>query len=349
MSEGFGARLRRRREEQTITLATIAARTKIKQSLLEGLERDDVSHWPTGIFRRAFIRSYAHAINLDPDDVVREFVENFPEPVEEDTAAAIVAAADAARATAPTNRFRSLINSAVESFARRQRTADVSPAPREVVLVPNHAEEPVAAKPVAPDPYLPRGLSQMEKALDLISAAGRSHVPEPELDFVALAQLCSEFARVDNPSDVRPLLRQAGMIVNAIGVVVWVWDPGLEELRPALAAGYSDAVLAQLPAIRKDADNVTAVAFRSGQPCSIDGNDQVSALVVPLLVPSGCGGVLSFELRGASPSQPVRAAATIVAAQVSQLIGGAQPAGVEMPAGSAPVRDWRADRQSASA
>ena len=62
LPESFGARLRQRRERQHIALSTIAEQTKIKLSLLEALERDDVSHWPSGIFRRAFIRAYAHAI-----------------------------------------------------------------------------------------------------------------------------------------------------------------------------------------------------------------------------------------------------------------------------------------------
>ena len=53
MLESFGARLRRRRDEHGIALVTIAEQTKIKVSLLEALERDDVSHWPSGIFRRA--------------------------------------------------------------------------------------------------------------------------------------------------------------------------------------------------------------------------------------------------------------------------------------------------------
>ena len=82
MPEGFGARLRQRRERQQIDLAAIAEQTKIKLSLLEGLERDDVSRWPTGIFRRAFVRAYAHAIALEPDVVVREFLELYPDPVE---------------------------------------------------------------------------------------------------------------------------------------------------------------------------------------------------------------------------------------------------------------------------
>ena len=82
MPESFGARLRQRREKQKIALTTIAEQTKIKLSLLEALERDDLSRWPEGIFRRAFVRAYAHAIGLEPDVVVREFLDFHPDPVE---------------------------------------------------------------------------------------------------------------------------------------------------------------------------------------------------------------------------------------------------------------------------
>src|SRR4051812_31552351 len=75
----FGPRLRQERERRQISLTSIAANTKISKSLLEGLERDDVSRWPSGIFRRSFIRSYAAAIGLDPDDVMKEFAERFPD------------------------------------------------------------------------------------------------------------------------------------------------------------------------------------------------------------------------------------------------------------------------------
>src|SRR5262245_36907308 len=93
MPESFGARLRQQRERQMITLTSIAEDTKIGLSLLERLERDDLSHWPAGIFRRAFIRAYAQAIGLEPDAVVREFTERFPDPIEDVTLPAIVAAA----------------------------------------------------------------------------------------------------------------------------------------------------------------------------------------------------------------------------------------------------------------
>lgn len=82
IEESFGSRLRRERERRQIALSSIAANTKISVALFEALERDDVSRWPSGIFRRAFIRAYAEAIGLDADVLTREFLERFPDPAE---------------------------------------------------------------------------------------------------------------------------------------------------------------------------------------------------------------------------------------------------------------------------
>ena len=79
--DSFGRRLRSERERRRISLEAIAANTKISIGLLKGLERDDVSRWPSGIFRRSFIRSYAVAIGLDADETVHEFLERFPDPM----------------------------------------------------------------------------------------------------------------------------------------------------------------------------------------------------------------------------------------------------------------------------
>lgn len=76
---GFGRRLRMERERRRITLASVAENTKISLSLLKGLERDDISRWPSGIFRRSFIRAYAQAVGLDTDAIAREFFERYPE------------------------------------------------------------------------------------------------------------------------------------------------------------------------------------------------------------------------------------------------------------------------------
>ena len=77
--DDLGAWLRRERERAGVTLDTIATRTKVARTLLEALERNDVSRWPGGIFRRAFVRGYANQVGLDPDYVVALFVRAFPE------------------------------------------------------------------------------------------------------------------------------------------------------------------------------------------------------------------------------------------------------------------------------
>jgi hypothetical protein len=77
--EDLGAWLRRERERSGVSLDTISTRTKVARSLLEALERNDVSRWPNGIFRRAFVRGYAHQVGLDPDYVEALFRRAFPE------------------------------------------------------------------------------------------------------------------------------------------------------------------------------------------------------------------------------------------------------------------------------
>ena len=74
----FGPRLRRERERREITLDTIATVTRVGTDLWEGLERNDFSRWPSGIFARAFVRDYAKAVGLDADEVVDEFCRLFP-------------------------------------------------------------------------------------------------------------------------------------------------------------------------------------------------------------------------------------------------------------------------------
>jgi hypothetical protein len=78
--DAFGPRLRREREGRGITLESIAQSTKISIGLLAALERNDVSRWPAGIFRRAFLREYAAAIGLSSESTLSEFLRLFPEP-----------------------------------------------------------------------------------------------------------------------------------------------------------------------------------------------------------------------------------------------------------------------------
>ena len=74
----FGSRLRAARKARGVSLSDIAESTKISTVVLEALEANDVAALPGGIFTRSFVRSYAEAVGLDPEEAVREFLEAFP-------------------------------------------------------------------------------------------------------------------------------------------------------------------------------------------------------------------------------------------------------------------------------
>jgi hypothetical protein len=104
-------------------VAEIAAQTKIKASLLEGLERDDISQWPAGIFRRAYVRAYALAIGFDADAAVREFLSLYPDAVEPIESPA-----------PPPTRLRSLVDSALGTFRRRTAPPSMPSSPPSPVV-----------------------------------------------------------------------------------------------------------------------------------------------------------------------------------------------------------------------
>ncbi len=272
MGERFGARMRQRREAQGISLDTIACETKIKASLLEALEFDDLSQWPGGIFRRAFVRVYAHAIGLDPDATLGEFLAAFPSESETVNGALYPRGQIGAKPALSSGGSTPPPGSAVQS--------DTSPPPTTAQLSAQKLQ--------------------------------------------AVAELCTAFGRVERVDELEPLVQQAAHVLDAKGVIVWVWDDGRDELRPALVHGYPTAVIARLPAVRRDSDNATAAAFRTAEACAIQGGEQrAAALAVPMLTAGGCAGVFAVEFQhGAEATVTARAVATILAAAVAQLVGG---------------------------
>jgi hypothetical protein len=155
------------------------------------------------------------------------------------------------------------------------------------------------------------------------------HAPAPEVVSAAIpadANLADIYVELDLAAggrDATRMLQRAAGLLDAVGLVVWAWDAKESELVPALAHGYSDQVLAQLPTVRSDADNATAAAFRSAQTCIVKSNGTANgAVVVPLMTPAGCVGVFAVELpRGAEQREPVRALTTSLAAQFADLVG----------------------------
>lgn len=95
----FGERLRRHREKQHVTLDQIAASTKVAASLFAGLEKGDCGRWPGGMYNRSFIRAYAAAVRLDPDDTAAEFAEYYNVAPDSAPSAATTAAHEPGTAT----------------------------------------------------------------------------------------------------------------------------------------------------------------------------------------------------------------------------------------------------------
>lgn len=297
MGEKFGARLRQQREAQNVSLDRVAQQTKIKLTLLDAMEHDDVSAWPVGLFRRAFVRAYAQAVGLEPESAVREFLADFPDRIVRDSwtgtggsEPATVARAVARRETRPIEPQTILSETIIDADV-------VGPA-----IVASESGSPAA---------------------DSEPSSVATTVPA-DLDLDAVACLCTDLGRVEHASDVEPLLERFARIIEAKGVIIWVWDDPADALRPAVAHGYPDHVLARLPAVTRDADNLTAEAFRTARPCTMNGHgNATSALVVPMLGPAGCIGALGIEFeRGAEPASSASAVAAIVAAFFSQLVGG---------------------------
>ena len=162
-SSGFGQMLRDARERRGVSLRQIANATKISVGVLEALERNDISKLPGGIFGRAFVRSYAIEVGLDPEATIQVFIAQFPNdsviaghPSSEDNAAV-----ESDRQTAGT--FLWLVAIAVPVagallyFATLGRHPSAEPAPPATAALtrapePAPAVEPAPVAAVSPPP-----------------------------------------------------------------------------------------------------------------------------------------------------------------------------------------------------
>lgn len=262
MNSSLGTRLREIRERRGVSLTRIAEDTKINAALLDGLERDDVSRWPGGIFRRAYVRAYARAVGLEPEGVVREFLDMHPDPM----------------GAAP-----------AESAAQRKTGAAAGSYPGIAGAGPAQCQE---------DETLERDLS-------------------------GVASLCMALGRAEDQEAVTGILRDAGRILGARGVILWVWDAVRASLCPAIAHGYSDATIQQLALVARSTDTATTAAFRTGEARAVEGGGgrATGAFVTPLLTPRGCAGVLAMEFAdGAEQRKSIQAFATILGAQLATLL-----------------------------
>jgi hypothetical protein len=149
----------------------------------------------------------------------------------------------------------------------------------------------------------------------------------PAVDLGAVAALCTDLARVLDTRALPGALERAAKVLDAAGIVIWVADPDGRELAPVAAHGYPENLVARMGTIARDAENVTAAAFRTGLVQTVKGdNASPGAIAAPLLTAAGPVGVMAAEvLHDGERREAVRAVAGILAAQLATLMGPPMP------------------------
>lgn len=182
-----GTRLRDARERRGVTLRTIANRTKISLGALEALERNDISKLPGGIFSRAFVRSYAIEVGLDPETTIHDFIAQFPNdsvtaghptasPIEDNDA--VESSRRIARAVLWLFLLSLPLMGAVLYFSTAGRPSPPPAAP-EMSSAPGPVHDPVADPAPPPPPHLSDAVDPSRDATPASTTGGAAVQPVP--------------------------------------------------------------------------------------------------------------------------------------------------------------------------
>jgi cytoskeleton protein RodZ len=211
-----GQELRVARERQGLTLQQLSNSTKISPRVLQAIEAADEARLPAWVFTRAFVRTYAHEVGLDPEDTLARYLSQFePEDKEPPTAPAqhYTAPAGAARALPAAIAFGSNIPTpvvlavvlvlivSITAWQRHREPAGTAAHPAAAAAAgltpaPAAQEVPVGTAGTTPAPAGPLKLS--------IAASGPCWVRATVGDQQVLAGLLNagDKRAVDVPSDV---------------------------------------------------------------------------------------------------------------------------------------------------
>ena len=84
-----GQQLLQARQRRNLALVDISRNTRIPLHTLEAIERNDIEHLPPSFFTRAFVRTYAKEVGVNPDEILDRMepdvgeTENVPTPAAE--------------------------------------------------------------------------------------------------------------------------------------------------------------------------------------------------------------------------------------------------------------------------
>ena len=237
----FGKLLGDARAARGLTLQEVSASTKIPVSKLQAIEHDEIGSLPGGVFTRGFVRAYAEAVGLDPQEVLAQFESRFPA----ESSVATLHATHAGRAN--------------ERLAKRQRRARgliwlALPAAPLVLwlLAAGVPDEEEAAAPV----------ETVAGELELGSAPGSGSESAPAAP--AIPPPAASGARTDPPAapaDAEALVMEIGPTADC-----WVLASadGATVISRVLRAGDREAVVAR-EAIELRIGDAGAFAFTINQ------------------------------------------------------------------------------------
>jgi cytoskeletal protein RodZ len=80
----LGERLKQEREAKGLGLNELQDMTKIQKRYLVGIEEGNYAMMPGKFYVRAFIKQYAEALGLDPDEIFEQYKEDIPTTYNED-------------------------------------------------------------------------------------------------------------------------------------------------------------------------------------------------------------------------------------------------------------------------
>jgi transcriptional regulator with XRE-family HTH domain len=80
----LGKRLKEAREAKNISLDELQEMTKIQKRYLIGIEEGNYAIMPGNFYVRAFIKQYAEAVGLDPEQLFEEYKQDIPQTYQEE-------------------------------------------------------------------------------------------------------------------------------------------------------------------------------------------------------------------------------------------------------------------------
>jgi cytoskeleton protein RodZ len=75
--EGFGAQIKKAREEQGISVGDMAARSRLSVQQVEAIEAENTAQLPEPVYVRAFLRGLAQELGLKPEPLVADYMQRY--------------------------------------------------------------------------------------------------------------------------------------------------------------------------------------------------------------------------------------------------------------------------------